>query len=73
MISTIFKGFLYFGVLVSASNPTTDEQIRLRDLALPRFFGTAANTTFLFNDQNYTEVAKSQVFSLGQFGAATHQ
>lgn len=27
--------------------------IILRDLAKPRFFGAAANTTFLYNDKNY--------------------
>ncbi|KAF9257616.1 glycoside hydrolase [Marasmius fiardii PR-910] len=34
--------------------------IILRDLAVPRFFGAAANTTFLFNDQNYTRLAETQ-------------
>ena len=35
--------------------------IILRDLAKPRFFGAAANTTFLFNDKNYTKVISTQV------------
>ena len=35
--------------------------IILRNLAKPRFFGAAANTTFLFNDKNYTEVISTQV------------
>ncbi|ESK87274.1 glycosyl hydrolase family 10 [Moniliophthora roreri MCA 2997] len=32
----------------------------LKDLAKPRFFGAAANTTFLFNDEKYTEIAEKQ-------------
>ncbi|KAL0575833.1 hypothetical protein V5O48_006141 [Marasmius crinis-equi] len=34
--------------------------IILRNLAKPRFFGAAANTTFLFHDQNYTRLAETQ-------------
>lgn len=40
----------------AASSP-----IILRNLAEPRFFGAAANTTFLFHDQNYTQLAETQV------------
>lgn len=40
--------------------PST-KPIILRNLATPRFFGAAANTTFLFNDKNYTEVISTQV------------
>lgn len=35
--------------------------IILRNLAKPRFFGAAANTTFLFHDANYTKVIETQV------------
>ena len=42
--------------------PTTkSQQIILRDVAEPRFFGAAANTTFLYHDKNYTEVISTQV------------
>ena len=46
----------------AASAPTVSDNIpHLRDLAKPRFFGTALNTTFLFNDANYTLRAGTQV------------
>lgn len=35
--------------------------LRLRDVAKPRFFGAAANTTFLFSDKKYTDVISTQV------------
>jgi endo-1,4-beta-xylanase len=41
--------------------PPAQPPVILRDLAKPRWFGTAANTSWLFNDANYTEVAKTQV------------
>ncbi|KAF9259234.1 glycoside hydrolase [Marasmius fiardii PR-910] len=50
-------------ILRGEASPTptsTDGRIILRDLAAPRFFGAAANTTFLFNDQNYTRLAETQ-------------
>ena len=43
----------------AASHPSSN--IILRKLASPRFFGAAANTTFLFNDANYTKVISTQV------------
>lgn len=48
----------------SSTSPITDsksDQIILRNLAQPRFFGAAANTTFLFHDVNYTKVISTQV------------
>ena len=41
--------------------PPPAKPIILRNLASPRFFGAAANTTFLFNDANYTKVISTQV------------
>jgi len=38
-----------------------DTPIYIKDLALPRYFGTAANTSWLYVDQNYTNIAKTQV------------
>ena len=55
VVATIFAASLAY-----AQTPGTDGII-LRDLAGSRFFGTAANTTFLFNDKNYTEVISTQV------------
>ncbi|EJC99117.1 uncharacterized protein FOMMEDRAFT_142779 [Fomitiporia mediterranea MF3/22] len=50
-----------FAVPAPASAPTPDSHgIILRDLAVPRFFGAAANTTFLFHDANYTKVISTQ-------------
>lgn len=43
------------------SNDTNPNNIILRDLAVPRFFGAAANTTFLYHDVNYTKVISTQV------------
>lgn len=40
---------------------TGTDGVVLRDLADSRFFGAAANTTFLFHDKNYTEVISTQV------------
>ncbi|KAL5522907.1 hypothetical protein ACEPAF_1174 [Sanghuangporus sanghuang] len=34
--------------------------IIIRNLARPRYFGTAANTTFLYNDQAYTQIISTQ-------------
>ncbi|KAG7091702.1 hypothetical protein E1B28_008105 [Marasmius oreades] len=48
-----------FGRASPTSAPDSGE-ISLRDLAEPRFFGAAANTTFLFHDQNYTRLAETQ-------------
>lgn len=48
----------------SSTSPIADSksnQIILRNLAQPRFFGAAANTTFLFHDVNYTKVISTQV------------
>ena len=45
----------------SAARPPSTRPIILRDLAKPRFFGAAANTSFLFNDKNYTDVISKQV------------
>lgn len=50
--------------LSAVGSPTPDtssKNIILRKLAEPRFFGAAANTTFLFNDVNYTKVISTQV------------
>ncbi|KAK1216817.1 hypothetical protein PQX77_020550 [Marasmius sp. AFHP31] len=40
--------------------PVSAAKIILKDLAKPRFFGTAANTSYLFHDRNYTRVAATQ-------------
>ena len=48
-------------VLPFALAAPSAKPIILRDLAVPRFFGAAANTTFLFNDKNYTKVISTQV------------
>lgn len=48
----------------SSTSPIADSksnQIILRNLAQPQFFGAAANTTFLFHDVNYTKVISTQV------------
>ncbi|PVF96555.1 glycoside hydrolase [Serendipita vermifera] len=47
-------------ILVSSSESNAAEGIPIRELAKPRFFGTAANTTFLFNDKVYTQLAQTQ-------------
>ncbi|PSR75767.1 hypothetical protein PHLCEN_2v8884 [Hermanssonia centrifuga] len=44
----------------SLAAPSPSQNIILRDLAVPRFFGAAANTTFLFHDVNYTKVIETQ-------------
>lgn len=46
---------------LAAAAPPSGSNIILRKLASPRFFGAAANTTFLFNDANYTKVISTQV------------
>ncbi len=48
----------------SLAAPSPSQNIILRDLAVPRFFGAAANTTFLFHDVNYTKVIETQVGSV---------
>lgn len=48
----------------SSTSPVAESksnQIILRNFAQPRFFGAAANTTFLFHDVNYTKVISTQV------------
>lgn len=52
---------LAYPTLVFATKPPTTTAIILRDLARPRFFGAAANTSFLFQDKNYTNVISKQV------------
>jgi hypothetical protein len=47
MFLFILPAILLHQSLVSAADAT----VLLRDLAKPRWFGTAANTTFLYNDQ----------------------
>jgi len=47
-------------VLASPTSAPSSEGIILRRDALPRYFGAAANTTFLFHDQNYTKVIFTQ-------------
>ncbi|GJE94193.1 glycoside hydrolase family 10 protein [Phanerochaete sordida] len=56
-VSTLFAAaaLLPFALAAPSAKP-----IILRDLAKPRFFGAAANTTFLFNDKNYTNVISTQ-------------
>ncbi|KIP04450.1 glycoside hydrolase family 10 protein [Phlebiopsis gigantea 11061_1 CR5-6] len=49
------------GLLPLVAGAPTAKPIILRNLAAPRYFGAAANTTFLFNDKNYTEVISTQV------------
>ncbi|KLO13398.1 glycoside hydrolase [Schizopora paradoxa] len=45
----------------AAPSPTPNpNNIILRDLATPRFFGAAANTSWLYHDKNYTEVISKQ-------------
>ncbi|KAK7032532.1 hypothetical protein VNI00_012930 [Paramarasmius palmivorus] len=54
-------------VLISASSAYVtplQENILLKDLSKPRFFGAAANTTFLFDDQQYTRIVETQQFSI---------
>ncbi|KAI0087840.1 glycoside hydrolase superfamily [Irpex rosettiformis] len=41
-------------------NGTSSQNIILRDLARPRYFGAAMNTTFLFHDQAYTKLIQTQ-------------
>ena len=61
--------FALLGVLRAVSgalsapvqNSTSSRNIILRDLALPRYFGAAMNTTFLFHDQAYTKLIQTQV------------
>ena len=49
------------GLLPLVTGAPSAKPIILRNLAVPRYFGAAANTTFLFNDKNYTEVISTQV------------
>ncbi|KAL5522844.1 hypothetical protein ACEPAG_8862 [Sanghuangporus baumii] len=58
---------LLLGVLACSAAPqdvaTQDggsRPIIIRNLARPRYFGTAANTTFLYNDQAYTRIISTQ-------------
>ena len=69
-----FSGLLHSGVATTAilgtlslASPQSGSQddssrgIILRDLAAPRFFGAAANTSWLYHDVNYTKVISTQV------------
>jgi len=47
------------GVHAALSSPS-DAPIIIKDLAAPRYFGAAANTSWLFVDQNYTDIVKTQ-------------
>ncbi|KAK7054385.1 hypothetical protein VNI00_003579 [Paramarasmius palmivorus] len=40
--------------------PFASGTLVLRDLAVPRFFGAAINTSFLFADEKYTQLAQTQ-------------
>ena len=46
-----------------AQNPA-EKGIVLRNLANTRFFGAAANTSFLYIDKNYTRIISTQVCRL---------
>ncbi len=57
----MYRALLHAFVLAAVVARGQDTPIILRDLAVPRYFGTAANTSYLFNDKAYTEVASTQV------------
>lgn len=56
----LFAGFVSLMPCVVSSVIPSDE-IVLRNLAEPRFFGAAANTTFLLHDVAYTKLISTQV------------
>lgn len=52
---------LLFLVLAHGAVQVATDTIHIKEVAIPRFFGAAANTTFLFVDKNYTRLAETQV------------
>ncbi|EKM60491.1 glycoside hydrolase family 10 protein [Phanerochaete carnosa HHB-10118-sp] len=56
-VSTLSTGVVLLPLVLAA--PAT-QPIILRNLAVPRFFGAAANTSWLYHDKNYTEVISTQ-------------
>jgi hypothetical protein len=53
---------ILLSIIVASSTDSGAADIPIRELAKPRFFGTAAYTTFLFNDEVYTQIAQAEVF-----------
>lgn len=61
LISTLYVGGTASSLPSSLGQGETDRGIIIRNLAKPRFFGAAANTNFLFKDENYTKIISKQV------------
>ncbi|KAF5344421.1 hypothetical protein D9758_015476 [Tetrapyrgos nigripes] len=60
MLTKVLYYLLSITLLKAYASPSPSTTPVLRDLAEPRFFGAALNTTFLFADKKYTQLARTQ-------------
>ncbi|PAV15528.1 glycosyl hydrolase family 10 [Pyrrhoderma noxium] len=60
LISSLYVGGTASSLPLSSRQGEATRGIIIRNLAKPRFFGAAANTNFLFKDENYTKIISKQ-------------